>query len=69
MCVKTFDMIRSKPMFGFGSGSYKYNYEKVVANDYSCRNLGTDNPHQQYLVIAAEQATLSLAVFLLVLFS
>lgn len=66
--TNTVEMISQKPLLGSGSGSYRYDYATVVSGDSSWRGILSDNPHQQYLHIWAEQGLIGLLIFLSALF-
>lgn len=65
--TNTIEMVKRAPLLGTGSGSFKYGYEKIISDETGWRGTKTDDPHQQYLHIAAEYGLLGLAVFLLAL--
>lgn len=69
MWNNTLQMIMKKPLLGSGSGSYEYDYREIVRYTEGWRGLGTDNPHQQYLHIAAEQGLIGLGLFLALLYA
>ncbi len=58
--VNSIDMFLKKPFFGFGTGSFKQMYELFYNVD---NNKLTDNPHSQYLFIAAELGVAGLLAF------
>lgn len=64
----TLQMISSNPILGSGSGGFKAEYAKTVENDTGWRAIATDDPHQQYLLIAGEQGLIGLMLFLGILF-
>lgn len=63
MWNNTMDMIAKRPLLGTGSGSFKYGYQEQVKNFEGWRGKLSDNPHQQYLHIAAEQGLVGLMLF------
>ena len=65
----TVRMIAMKPVFGSGSGGFSSDYSDLVADDDGWRATVTDDPHQQYLLIAGEQGFIGLCLFLAVLVS
>ncbi len=56
-------LIENKPLLGSGAGAYKYDYEALVAGQEGWRSKVIDDPHQQYLHIAAEHGLLGLLFF------
>ena len=60
-------MIAINPIFGSGSGGFSESYARVVAEDSGWRAMVTDDPHQQYLLIAGEQGLVGLALFFAIL--
>lgn len=63
----TLRMIAANPILGSGSGGFSEDYAHIVADDEGWRATVTDDPHQQYLLIAGEQGLVGLALFLAVL--
>ena len=57
-------MIEAKPLFGSGSGSFRFDYSDIAKHGVGWRSIATDDPHQQYLHIAAEQGLLGLLLFI-----
>lgn len=64
MWENTVKMIKDRPLFGTGSGSFKYGYAEQVRDIEGWRGGPSDNPHQQYLQIAAEQGLIGLTLFI-----
>jgi hypothetical protein len=62
-----FNDIRS-PLLGTGSGAYDICYLRVVDPIDDWRASPTDNPHQQYLHIAAEQGLVGLSIFTIAIY-
>lgn len=63
----TLRLIAMNPIFGSGSGGFSEDYARIVADDEGWRAMVTDDPHQQYLLIAGEQGLVGLALFLAIL--
>lgn len=63
----TLSMIAMKPFFGSGSGGFSSDYADFVKNHEGWRARVTDDPHQQYLLIAGEQGLIGLFLFLALL--
>jgi O-antigen ligase len=63
----TLKMIAINPILGSGSGGFAEGYARIVADDKGWRAEVTDDPHQQYLLIAGEQGLVGLALFLAIL--
>ncbi|MDC1076243.1 O-antigen ligase family protein [Litorivicinus sp.] len=63
----TLRMIATKPLLGSGSGGFSQDYARMVADDEGWRATVTDDPHQQYLLIAGEQGLVGLSLFLAIL--
>ena len=64
MWVNTVYVIDNHFPFGTGSGSFKNAYAEVVKSESGWRSQVSDDPHQQYLHIAAEQGIPGLIIFL-----
>jgi len=60
----TLKMIAEKPLLGSGSGGFSQDYANFVADIEGWRSIVTDDPHQQYLLIAAEQGLIGLGIFM-----
>lgn len=69
MWMNTVSLIEASPLLGTGSGSFKIAYAELVANEEGWLGTITDDPHNQYLLIAAEQGLIGLALFILVIIS
>ena len=69
MWRNSLQLIGQKPLLGSGSGSYRHDYEQLVSQDHGWRARITDDPHQQYLLIAAEYGLIGLGIFLVTLFA
>jgi O-antigen ligase len=64
----TLELIRERPLFGYGSGSFGKVYSALVAKRYTDWRAGpTTDPHNQYLFIAMELGLVGLVAFLAVL--
>ena len=68
MWANSMRMISEAPLLGSGSGGYSIEYEKWASQFDGWRALISDDPHQQYLHIAAEYGLIGLAIFLAALF-
>lgn len=68
--VNSFNLVREKGFFGAGAGGFKDAYIEIRRDKEwgSWRAEWTDDPHQQYLLIAAEHGIIGLGIFLLLLF-
>lgn len=64
MWVKTIALISDRPILGTGSGAYKIAYGELVEGLEGWRGRVVDDPHHQYLHIAAEYGLLGLVLFL-----
>ncbi|TAL54097.1 O-antigen ligase family protein [Pandoraea sp.] len=60
----TLAIIRANPWFGVGTGGFRVAYQQQVAGKQGWEAVGTNDPHNQFLKIAAEQGLLGLAAFL-----
>lgn len=61
----TLDMIKERPAFGVGTGGFKKHFSAIAAEKYTgWRAVPFDDPHNQYLFIAAENGLIGLATFL-----
>ncbi|HYW55591.1 MAG TPA: O-antigen ligase family protein [Polaromonas sp.] len=68
MARTTLDMIWEKPLLGGGTGSFKQNFSAIAAARYTgWRAIPFEDPHNQYLHIAAENGVVGLLAFLAVL--
>ena len=63
----TLKMIAMNPILGSGSGGFSEDYANVIVNENGWRATVTDDPHQQYLLIAGEQGLVGLVIFLAIL--
>lgn len=63
----TLRMITINPILGSGSGGFSESYARIVAEDVGWHAKVTDDPHQQYLLIAGEQGLVGLALFFAIL--
>ena len=59
----TVSLVRQRPLLGWGTGGFEVAYTKEVAGRPGLAGLGTSDPHNQFMKIAAEQGLLGLAVF------
>ncbi len=61
----TLDMIKENPIFGVGTGGYKKHFSAIAEEKYTgWRAVPFDDPHNQYLFVAAENGLVGLATFL-----
>ena len=63
----TLEVIAANPILGSGSGGFSQEYAKTVIEDEGWQAIITDDPHQQYLLIAGEQGLVGLSIFLVLL--
>ncbi|HXF87623.1 MAG TPA: O-antigen ligase family protein [Xanthobacteraceae bacterium] len=63
MWQNTLSIIAKNPVFGVGTGSFEEGYRREVAGRTSPNQAPTDDPHNQFLRILAEQGLLGLAAF------
>ncbi|MEO8038676.1 MAG: O-antigen ligase family protein [Betaproteobacteria bacterium] len=64
----TFELIRERPVFGHGTGSFGAVYSARVKQRYAdWRGLPGTDPHNQYLMVLAENGAIGLVAFLAVL--
>lgn len=64
MWRNSLDLIQNKPLLGAGAGAFKYDYQALFAGQDGWRSRVVDDPHQQYLHIAAEHGLIGLVLFL-----
>ena len=64
MWKNSLDLIQAKPLLGSGAGAFKYDYKALVDGQDGWRSKPVDDPHQQYLHIAAEHGLIGLVLFL-----
>ncbi len=62
--TKSLQLFASAPVIGHGTGSFGHQYAKLSE---STTHTSTDNPHNEYLLIAVQTGSLGLALFLLLL--
>jgi len=67
--LNTIDMIIANPVFGTGAAGFSDGYAALVASDVGWTALVTDDPHSQYLHIAAEYGLVGVLLFIWFLFS
>ena len=65
----TLEMIRERPVFGYGTGAFEDAYRHQVVNRSGVAATVTSDPHNQFLKIAAENGLTGLAVFIVFLLS
>jgi O-antigen ligase len=65
MWLNTLDMIYAHPLFGTGAGGFSQGYADQVSVAAGWRGLVSDDPHQQYLHIAAEYGVVGLSLFII----
>jgi len=64
----TLELIRERPLFGYGTGSFGKTYSALVAKRYNdWRATPTTDPHNQYLFITMELGIVGLIAFLAVI--
>ena len=63
----TLKVISNNPVLGTGSGGFLYGYSEVVSNNEGLSGTVTDDPHNQYLLIAAEHGFIGLGMFMSIL--
>ena len=64
MWKNSLELIKAKPLLGSGAGAFKNDYKSLVDGQNGWRSKPIDDPHQQYLHIAAEHGLIGLALFL-----
>jgi O-antigen ligase len=62
----TFELVKQSPIYGNGTGSFRFDYQKLIHREGDVA-LKTNNPHNQYLLIASEIGLLGLASFIYLL--
>ncbi len=60
------DLIKQKPVFGHGTGSYRAVQEKIIKDSDT---QSTDNPHNEYLLLSVQSGLVGLFLFISLLFS
>lgn len=63
--LNTIDMIIENPILGTGAAGFEEGYSTVVVDDEGWSSIVTNDPHSQYLHIAAEYGLVGLSLFLL----
>lgn len=65
----TVELIKERPIFGYGTSSFKSTYSAYVASKYSgWRADPTPDPHNQYLYVWLENGLIGLLLFLAYIF-
>jgi O-antigen ligase len=64
MWKNTLQIIKERPLFGYGLGGLKEAYREQVAGVEGWQGIVVDDPHNQYLKIATEHGIVGLLVFL-----
>lgn len=64
MWEHTFEVIQASPLLGSGSGSFYLAYADAVKDEKDWRAVVSDDPHNQYLHLWAEQGLVGLLLFL-----
>lgn len=62
--VHALGFIRESPVWGVGTGGYAARYKEVAVREGLTGNRVSDNPHNEYLLIASQQGAIGLALFL-----
>lgn len=65
----TIELIRERPVLGYGSGSFEKAYSAKIAMDPAWEKTITHDPHNQFLKITAEQGIIGLIVFFAMIMS
>jgi O-antigen ligase len=60
----TIDLIRERPLFGYGAGGFQNAYESKIVNEPAWKHDITHDPHNQFLKIATEQGLFGLLFFI-----
>ena len=61
----TLELIKKKPVFGYGTGAFGHAYKQQIANKYNdWRGKPTTDPHNQFLFVVTENGVIGLLVFL-----
>ncbi len=61
----TIELIKTKPILGYGTGSFGYVYKQHIANKYTdWRSSSTTDPHNQFLFVITENGAIGLLAFL-----
>lgn len=61
------ELIAEQPILGVGTGSFEAAYRQRAQNESGWRSKPTNDPHNQYLRVWAEQGAIGLAAFVLFL--
>lgn len=64
MWTNTLNLIKERPVFGYGLGGLKEAYQQQVEGVDGWQGVVIDDPHNQYLKVAAEHGLVGLFVFL-----
>lgn len=57
-------LVKQRPLLGWGTGGFEAAYAQEVAGREGLAGVGTSDPHNQFLKIAAEQGLVGFAVFI-----
>jgi len=65
----TLELIKEKPVFGYGTSAFAKTYSNYVASKYQdWRNVKTSDPHNQYLFVWLENGLIGLLLFFAYIF-
>ncbi|MDD4914326.1 MAG: O-antigen ligase family protein [Methylococcales bacterium] len=63
--TNTLELIKARPIFGYGTSSFKNTYTDLVSSKYrDWRSQSTTDPHNQYLFIWLENGLIGVLLFL-----
>ena len=65
----TLDLIRTRPILGYGTGGFQTAYTSIITSKPSWEQSITHDPHNQFLKITAELGLIGLVVFISFIFS
>ena len=60
----TIQMLKNRPLLGYGTGAFKTGYQQQVANQSGVEATVTADPHNQFMKIVGEHGILGLAIFI-----
>jgi O-antigen ligase len=66
--TKSLELIKEKPIFGWGTGSYAQQFCRVAISDEWCQ-AGKFHPHNQFMAIGVQLGLLGIGIFIYFLWS
>lgn len=61
----SFRLFMEKPLVGFGTGSYKYEHQRLIETYYPPGTINSNHPHNQYLITLVQFGVFGLSILLI----